>query len=165
MTDLGYFAADALQMTLYQIKGQLISHEVHPMTLGPWQMELPIEVESDVMTPTELGFWLTLGKALHGYLVVREKECWFFVLNAYALETCELASHTAKGRIEDIKPAIRGVFRWKHDEWLHMQYHGTPTVGNTKHAHNLVEDRTKQGAEHAVSSPADGARLVRRSRQ
>lgn len=162
MTDLGYFAADTLNMTLYQIKGQLIAEEIHPLGLGPWRMELPIKVESDILSGTELSFWLTLGKSLHLYLVVREKENWLFVLDRDRLETCELASQTAKGRVEDIKPAIRGVFRWKQDVWMPVEYDAHTGRGN---AHDLEQDRAKQSADEPAASAPGSTQSTRHRRQ
>lgn len=164
MTDLGYFAADTLQMTLYQIDGRLVSHEVHPLGLGPWRLELPIEVESDILGAKELSFWLTLGKSLHAYLVVREKENWLFVLNREKLETCELASYTAKGRVDDIKSAVCGAFRWANDGWTPVEYDGGTHSGRGN-AHNLDKGGSGQGVGQSASGSANGTQLIRRSRQ
>lgn len=141
MTDLGYFAADTLQMVLYQIKGKLVSNEVHSMRLGPWVIDLPIEVESDILGVKELSFWVTVANTLYLYLVVREKENWLFVLNGEALETCELASHTAKGRVEDIKPSIRGVFRWTDDGWKPVEFAGGNSATDLSYARAGSEGR------------------------
>ena len=59
-----------------------MANEVHPMALGPWRLELPVDVDSDILSGHELSFWVTLGKVLHLYVIVREKECWLFVLDA-----------------------------------------------------------------------------------
>lgn len=133
--NLAYFAADTLGVTLYQVKAQLIADEVHPIHVGPWNVDLPFKVESDIMSGTEVSFWMTAGKVLNLYGVVREKENWLFVLNTSALQACEAQTRfeadTVKDRILELKPAIRAVFRWKNDEWQQMKYDGggKPTGG------------------------------------
>lgn len=124
--DLGYFAADTMGVTLYQIKGRLVANEVHQIQMGPWKLDMRVDVESDVLGATELGFWLTLGKTLRLYVVIREKENWLFVLNTDKLRACGeqtgFEGHTIKERILEFKPAIKGVFRWKNDGWEQMRY-------------------------------------------
>jgi len=135
--ELGYFAADTLGVTLYQIKGTLVANEIHPMQLGPWRLDLPVDVDSDILSGTELGFWVTLGKMLHLYVVVREKQCWLFVLDRKALQLCGqatmFAGDTLKERITEIKPAIRAAFRWSGVEWEQVEYDGgTHGRGNAR---------------------------------
>ena len=161
--ELGYFAADTLGVTLYQIKGTLVANEIHPITLGPWRLDLPVDVDSDILSGTELGFWVTLGKTLHLYVVVREKQCWLFVLNKKAIRECEqatmFAGQTLKERIVEIKPAIRAAFRWKGVEWEQVEYDGA-THGRGDAA-DLVKDRAKQGADEPVSRAQDRAQSYR----
>lgn len=149
--DLAYFAADTLNVTLYQINSQLQAKEVHEATLGPWRMDLPVDVTSDIMSGTELGFWVTLGRTLHLYVVIRERENWLFVFNKVALRACGrntgFAADTVKGRIKEFKPAIKAVFGWKNDEWVRVEYDGAHGRGN---AHDLVQSHTPQGADEPV---------------
>lgn len=132
--ELGYFAADTLGVTLHQIKDTLIANEVHPITLGPWRMDLSVEVTSDILTGTELGFWVTLAKRIPLYLIVREKECWLFVLDAQKRKALTLEydpSLEARDRIvtraKQLKPTFRAVFKWKGGEWSQVEYTGTST--------------------------------------
>lgn len=156
--NLAYFSADTLGVTLYQVKAQLIAEEVHPIHVGPWNIDLPVKVESDILSGTEIGFWMIVGKVLNLYAVVREKENWLFVLNTDALQACEAQTRfeadTVKDRILEFKPAIRAVFKWQNDEWIRMKYDGG---GRGKSAHDLVEDRTPQGVELPVTHSADGS--------
>jgi hypothetical protein len=127
---LPYFAADTLGVSLYQVKSQLVANEVHQMFLGPWRMDLPIDVRSDVLSGVEAGFWVTLNGMLRLYVVVKEQESWLFVLNTEKLR--EVGKHTgfagksALARTVELKPAIRGVFRWKSNRWTSMPYEGAP---------------------------------------
>lgn len=119
--DLGYFAADTLGVTLYQIKSRLVANEVHPIRLGPWNIEMAVDVESDVLSATELGFWVSLGKSLRLYVVIRDKENWLFVLNDATLRKCGAKNGfegpTIKARILEFKPAIVAAFHWQDGEW------------------------------------------------
>ena len=156
---LGYFAADTLGVTLYQMRGQLIANEVHQTTLGPWQLDLPIEVDSDIISGVEIGFWVTVGRTLSLYVVVREKENWLFVLNREALAQAErdtrFAATKVVERLKEIKPAIKGVFRWRNDAWTPVEYDGD--AHGRVHARDLVQDSTVQGAAQSVArAPVGG---------
>lgn len=126
MMDLGYFAADTLGVTLYQIQSRLVAHEVSKLTLGPWQMDLHIHVESDILSGRELGFWVTLAKSVRLYVIVRDKENWLFILNATRLKKCGeqtgFAGETTKERVKELKPAIAGVFHWEDGRWSKIEY-------------------------------------------
>ena len=119
--DLGYFAADTLGVTLYQIQSRLVANEVHPIHLGPWNVEMTVDVESDILTGTELSFWVTLAKAVRMYVVIRDKENWLFILNSATLRKCGAKNgfegSTIKARILEIKPAIVAAFHWDGKEW------------------------------------------------
>lgn len=118
--DLGFFAADTLGVTLYQVEGALVANEIHQTKLGPWRVELPIDVTSDVPGGAELGFWVTIAKKLRLYVIIRERENWLFVLDEAALKECEktgFVGRTTKARVQEIKPAIRGVFHWTGASW------------------------------------------------
>jgi hypothetical protein len=126
--NLGFFAADTLNMTLYQIQNRLKASEIHQLRLGPWKIEMDIDVESDIITNTELAFWVTIAKTLRLYLIVREKESWLFVLNAAALKKCGaktgFAGQSSKERVNEFKPAIKGLFRWRDGRWEKIQHEG-----------------------------------------
>lgn len=130
--NLPYFAADTLGVTLHAVRAGLVANEVHEMGWGPWRIELPIDVTSDVMSGHEVGLWVTLAKTLRIYLIIRDKESWLLVLNEQALRECGertgFASRTVKERILEIKPAVKGVFHWKGSDWKKVQYDVT-TVG------------------------------------
>lgn len=130
--NLPYLAADTLGVTLHAMKTGLVAKEVHEMALGPWRMELPIDVTSDVIAGHELGLWVTLSQSLRTYLIIREKESWLLVLNEKTLRECGertgFAAQTVKERVLEIKPAVKGVFHWKSDRWSSVQYDGS-TVG------------------------------------
>ena len=106
-------------------------------------------MESDILSGAEVGFWVTLDKSLQAYVVVREKENWLFVLNAVELSECErqtgFEAQTVKERVVEIKPAIRGVFKWTvADGWQKVQLEG-------RCSHHLVKGRTSEGAGEFVS--------------
>ena len=130
--NLPYFAADTLGVTLYATKTNLVAKEVHEMVMGPWRMELPIDVTSDVVMGHEIGLWVTLAHTLRAYLIIREKESWLLVLNEPLLKECGertgFASPTVKERVLEIKPAVKGVFHWAGSSWKKVQYDGS-TVG------------------------------------
>lgn len=120
--DLGFFAADTLGVTLYQLRGNLTAHETQQIRLGPWDINVSIHVDSDILSGVELGFWLTIAKTLRCYVVIREKENWLFVLDATAVQPPEkYVGEGLKERILEIRPAIKGVFRWTPNEWVQMK--------------------------------------------
>jgi len=133
--NLPYFAADTLGVTLYAVKGGLSATEVYEVALGPWRIDLPIEVTSDVMSGVEIGLWVTLASRLRLYVLVRSHESWMYILSEDALKACGqqtgFAGRTVKARLEEIKPAIKAVFRWKSTEtgWAQMQYNEVTTGG------------------------------------
>jgi hypothetical protein len=131
--NLPYFAADTLGVTLYLIKNRLTASETHPLLLGPWRVDMDVDVQSDIFRATELGFWVILEKTLRLYVIIREKESWLLVLNTRELQKCGektgFAGELVKDRIAEIKPAIKGTFRWKNDAWEHVQYDGSPMEG------------------------------------
>jgi len=126
--DLGYFAADTLGMPLYLIESRLVGTDVRQMQLGPWQVDVPLQAESDIMSGREAGFWLTVAKTIRLYVIIRDKENWVFVLNGAKLKTCGeqtgFAGETTKERIKEVKPAIVGVFHWDDGKWSHVEYDG-----------------------------------------
>lgn len=118
--DLPFFAADTLGVTLYQVDGTMLANEVHQIRLGPWKIDLPVDVMSDVLGATEMGFWVTLAKKLRMYVIIREKENWLFVLDNARLKECEktgFVGRTVKARVAEIKPSIAGVFHWTGNAW------------------------------------------------
>lgn len=123
--ELGYFAADTLGLTLYQIKDTLVAQEIHGMTLGPWKFDLPVDVRSDLLAGTGLGFWVTVAK-IPLYVVVKEKSCWLFVLDPVHLKWLRdghaIQSEVLKTRVLELKPAIKAVFNWRGHEWIHVEY-------------------------------------------
>ena len=124
--NLGYFAADTLGVTLYGVDGGLKASEVHQLKMGPWRVDLPIEVQSDILGSTELGFWVTIANRLRLYSIIKEKENWLFVLNEDKLKECGkktgFAALSVKERVQEFKPAIVAMYRWKDDEWRRVQY-------------------------------------------
>lgn len=124
--DLGYFAADTLGVTLYQINAQLVATDVRQVQWGPWQIELPVSVTSDILSGREVGFWVTLAKTLRLYIIIRDKENWLFILNATRLQKCGeqtgFAGETTKERIKELKPAIVGVYHWQGAGWNRVEY-------------------------------------------
>ena len=133
MSDLGFFAADTLGVALYQVKGQLVAHELHTIPWGPWRVELPIHVESDIISGVELGFFVKAGP-LSFYMVVKEKESWLLLLEG-SKPTIGTAV-TLKGRMGELTPMIRGIFRWNGAEWKRVEYDGAAN------AHHLVQKST-----------------------
>lgn len=131
--NLPFFAADTLGCTLYAVKGGLVANEVHQMPFGPWRVDLAIDVTSDLMSGTEIGLWVTLGKRLQTYLIVREKESWMLVLDDTLLKECGartgFGSTTVAERVVEIKPAVKGIFRWAGDSWSRVQYDGSTMGG------------------------------------
>lgn len=131
--NLPYFAADTLGVTLYSMQSKLVANEVREIRLGPWRIDLPMDVTSDILTNHELGFWVTLAKTLRLYVIVREKENWLFVLNEASLKDCGaktgFAGQTIKDRVLELKPAITGVFHWKGSTWEQVQYDGSSGMG------------------------------------
>lgn len=142
--NLPYFAADTLGVTLYLVEGRLTTLEPHSIFFGPWQIEVDISVESDVLSPFELGLWVTINDALRLYLVVRDKENLLFVLNTDALRECGkqsgFAATSVGGRLEEIKTAIRGTFRWHADQWVHVVYDQGSSIG-VVHAADYPDQR------------------------
>ena len=127
--DLGYFAADTLGLTLYRVGSTLKASEVHQIRMGPWEVDLPVEVISDIVTGTEASFWVTLNHTLRLYVIVRDKENWLLAFDADKLRACGEASGflgiTTKARIAECKPAIVGVFKWSGSEWNRIAYDGS----------------------------------------
>ncbi len=119
--DLAYFAADTLGVTLHQVKDKLVANETHELRFGSWRIEAAIDVESDCMTGTELGFWVTVAKKLKLYVIIKSKESFMFVLDDVKLSELQkeigFVNQTAKGRVQEFKPAIRGVYHWKDQSW------------------------------------------------
>jgi hypothetical protein len=118
--DLPFFAADTLGVTLYQVGSQLVANETHQVRFGPWRVELPVDVSSDVSGGAELGFWVTLAKRLQLYVIIKERENWLFVLDKDKLKECEktgFVGRTVKERVKEIKPAITDVFHWVGNGW------------------------------------------------
>jgi len=124
--NLGYFAADTLGVTLYQVKDKLQASEVHQLKMGPWRVELPVEVISDVLGGVEFGFWVKIAEKLKLYAIIKEKECWLFVLNEAKLKVCGeqtgFAALTVKERIQEIKPSIVAIYRWRDPEWQKIKF-------------------------------------------
>jgi hypothetical protein len=116
------------------VKSQLVASEVHKVQLGPWRLELPVDVTSDLFAMKELSFWVTLAKRLRLYVIIREKENWLFVLDEALLKECErtgFVGQTVKARVLEIKPAVKGVFVWQGSSWNRVQYDGgTVVVGD-----------------------------------
>lgn len=126
--NLAFLAADTLGVTLYQVKSQLKASEIHHIKLGAWRIEMQIDAVSDVIQGHEAGFWVTLNKTVHLYVIVRESENWLFVLDSEALKVCGGLSGfvglTTKDRVLEFKPAIKGVFRWQGQSWEKIQLDG-----------------------------------------
>lgn len=126
--DLSYFAADTLGLTLYRVGSTLKASEVHQTRLGPWEVDLPVDVISDIVTGTEASFWVTLNHTLKLYVIVREKENWLMVLNTDKLRQCGadtgFLGTSTKERITECKPAIVGVFKWSGAVWNQVAYTG-----------------------------------------
>jgi hypothetical protein len=129
-SNLAYYGADALGMTLYQIDGGLKAHEIRKLNLGPWRIDLPVKAVSDLITHKGISFWVTMA-GLSQYLIVREHDVWLFVLSTGTLKVCgaktSFEATTISKRIEEFKVAIRGAFRWhsygEHkEEWKAMSY-------------------------------------------
>lgn len=162
-TTLGYFAADTLGVTLYQLRDQLRAEEVHTLTLGPWQIDLPLVVESDILAPTEVGFWVTVGRTLTLYVIIKDKENWLFVMDREALAERErltqFAATTVTDRIGEFKPAIRGIFRWTKDAWKVVEYDGK-IHGRAVDAVHLVEGSTSQGTGYSVASAPESTKTA-----
>jgi len=131
MSSAAFYAADTLGMTLYQLDGKLVSSEIRPIRLGPWNVNLQLDAVSDLVTAKGLTFWLTLGvktppitPLLQFYLIVREKESWMIALDA---EVVALAADmrpyreglTIPERMDDLEPAIKAMYHWtvESDQW------------------------------------------------
>jgi hypothetical protein len=127
--NLPYFAADTLGVTLHLVKGRLVASEMHPLFMGPWRVDQRIDVESDVMSTTELGFWVTIERTLRLYVVIREKENFLFVLHMTTLKECGqktgFAGTTVKDRMLEFAPAIKGIFRYEAEKWTKVEYDGS----------------------------------------
>lgn len=163
--ELGYFAADTLGVTLYQIESRLVAIEVQTLQWGPWHVDMRMDVESDLLTGTECAFWVTLSKTLRLYVIVRQSENWLLVLNTPALEQCGaqtgFEAATVKGRVLEIKPAIRAVFQWTNTtpnaaEWKQVQYDGSPHA-----ADDLDQDRARTGADESFTRLTHGPHAAR----
>lgn len=118
--DLGFFAADTLGVTLYAVNGGLVANEIHQTRLGPWKIDMAIDVSSDILGPTELGFWVTIAKKLRLYVIIKERENVLFVLDEAVLKECEktgFVGQRIKERWKEFKPAIKGVFHWTGHQW------------------------------------------------
>lgn len=123
--NLPYFLADTLNMTLYQIDGKFKGRKVFTMDMGPWPIDLPVSLESDIISVREISSWVRAGD-LPLYLVVKDEESMLFVLNEEALiklkaEREAFTAKTVEGRLEEIKLAIRDVFQWADGEWTPME--------------------------------------------
>jgi hypothetical protein len=120
--NLAFYAADTLGVTLYQVKAALKASEMHTIRMGPWRIEMQIDVDSDIVTGTALGLWVTLAKRIRMYLIVREKANWLFVLDEEKLKACGqktgFASPALEGRVQEFKPALVDSFHWREGtEW------------------------------------------------
>ena len=124
--NLPFFAADTLGVTLHAVKTGLKASEVHQIELGPWRLDLSIDVDSDLMSGSEVSLWVTLAKSLQLYLIIREKESWLLVLDPAQLERIHayngIQSAKVSTRVLELKPAIRGVFLWRGAGWSRVQY-------------------------------------------
>lgn len=120
MSTLGFFSADCLGMTLYQLNGGLVASEVRKLAWGPWKLDMQVDAESDIINGKEVSFWVTLAKKVKLYVVVREKECWLIWLDSKLLKKCEktgFAGETLKERIVEFKPAAVAFYQWKKEKW------------------------------------------------
>lgn len=126
---LVYFAADMLGMTLYQIDGKLSSSEVRQLKWGPWNVDLQVDAESDIINGKEMTFWVTMAKRLRLYTVVREKECWMFVLDSNQMKKFDKKGYVGtslKERLLEFRPAVRAFFRWHKDRWSEVPLDEAP---------------------------------------
>lgn len=118
MAQLAFFAADTLGLTLYQMDALLTGAETRVMPLGPWLVDLKQKATSDIITPRELSFWVIYGQ-LQLYLVVREKECYLMVLDAFKMAHVQSTPTlpSVEARLTELKPAVCATFHWDGVEW------------------------------------------------
>lgn len=126
---LPYFAADTLGMTLYQVNGHLESTEFRKLPWDGWKLDVKFEAVSDALnikaSARELTFWVKVHDRIPCYVIVRERESWFFVFDPVALKPL-LKSYdgdTLEEMITAVKPAMKRAFRWKGDIWQTVAYH------------------------------------------
>ncbi len=132
MSNVQFFSADTLGMVLHPVGNVFKALEIRTLPLGTWDIPLEMDALSDLITPKAMTFWLKAGK-LPLYVVVRDGDAWVLVLGEGALKVCGaktgFAATTLKGRIQEMLPAIRGVFQWQGDQWEEVKYDRSFTIG------------------------------------
>jgi hypothetical protein len=114
MSNLGFFAADTLGTTIYQVPEGLVGADERTFRLDAWYLKMPLAVQSDLITPREITFWVRIG-LLPLYLIVRERECWLFVTTPGTPEAISTPATTITARIAEMRPRIVAVFTWSGD--------------------------------------------------
>lgn len=121
MHNLAFFSADTLGMILHQMKdGSLKGQEIRKIPMGPWNIEVEIEAQSDLISGTRVSFWVTIAKTLRLYLVVSDIKISIMVLDPVLLKECmkEAGSvATIRDRVVEIKPAMKALFQHEDSKW------------------------------------------------
>lgn len=118
MAELAFFAADTMEMNLYEGPTGLTGHEIKQLPFGPWQLELDVQAQSDIVVHNCLSFWVILGR-LQTYWVIKEKTCFILILDAEKLAglTLTIEAPGIYERIKQLKPAILANYQWENNRW------------------------------------------------
>src|SRR4051812_47281283 len=101
--NLLFLSADTLGVELFQLPMQVVGEAVRIINVGPWKVEIPVKIKSDILTGSEATFWMTLGQQLKLYVIVREEESWLLVLDQKKIP--EELSGELKDLMKELTPA------------------------------------------------------------
>lgn len=76
-----YHIADTLDLPLTSHGAAMIGEGVRQVSLGPWNAELDIFVESDIIHPAATSVFIRFTRNLWAYLVVNEEGTQLYILN------------------------------------------------------------------------------------
>lgn len=122
---LGFLSADTLGLTIHQTKeGELVGGETRVLSLGPWNIDVPVTAQSDIINSREISYWVQVGR-MRMYVIVRMNDVWVVVLSANKLKEREKTGFVGtviRERIVEIKPAAKGVFKWTESDKQWRRY-------------------------------------------
>lgn len=112
---LAFYAADTLGMTLLEKDGVVWGTDERSVQLGPWEIDLKIRVDSDVLSTGAIGFWVQMSPRLWMYLVVKGTETWLFVFNGVSMGITsktvdKFGGASVNDTIRKIAPHVKALF-------------------------------------------------------
>lgn len=127
-----FLCADTVGIPLFfdEKNKKIWGAERKSFSLGPWNLDVWMEVHSDHVENKEVSLWVSLTKNLWVYLIIGTKKTYMLVLDAKKLGITlqnygTFNGLTPMGTAKKIKEGVKAVFEYKgsDERWVRLVKH------------------------------------------